>query len=274
MTRTDQLSPTLQSGRAFDRRPLTFGRLARAYLVEARMETLGALRTAGFALPFIVAPLAIYLMFGVLINGNAGEHSEFGPGIADYLFTGFAAMAVIMPGLFSGVILAQEREGRLLQLKRALPQPPGASILAKLLMAIGIAALALTLVVVAALAAGDLTISFGQVAIIWAVLLVGTIPFAAMGLLIGALASASAAPAWGNLVFLPMMWLSGLFIPLPAFLKSWVVIWPAFHLCQLALGLAGVDQFRFIPPTLAAGALIGVTVLCGGLAIRRLARVG
>ena len=71
-----------------------------------------------------------------------------------------------------------------------------------------------------------------------------------------------------------MMWLSGLFIPLPDTLKRWVVIWPTFHLDQLALGLAGVEQFTFIPPAMAAAVLAGVTVLCGGLAIRRLARVG
>ncbi len=183
-------------------------------------------------------------------------------------------MAVIMPGLFSGVILAQEREGGLLKLKRALPLPPGASIVAKVLMAMGIAALALTLVVIAALAAGKLTISLTQVMVIWIVLIIGTIPFSAIGLLIGALASGSAAPAYGNLVFLPMIWLSGLFIPLPESLKQWVIVWPAFHLNQLALGLAGVKQFTFIPPALAAGVLIGVTVLFGGLAIRRLARVG
>jgi ABC-2 type transport system permease protein len=172
------------------------------------------------------------------------------------------------------VILATERDGNLLKLKRALPLPPGAAIVAKVLMSMGVAAIALTLVAGSALLAGKITITLAQVAIIWGVLIVGTIPFCAMGLLIGALASGSAAPAWGNLVFLPMMWLSGLFIPLPDSLERWVVIWPTFHLDQLALGLAGVEQFTFIPPAMAAAVLAGVTVLCGGLAIRRLARVG
>ena len=44
------------------------------------------------------------------------------------------------------------------------------------------------------------------------------------------------APAFANLIFLPMLWLSGLFIPLPKFLERWAVIWPAFHLNQVALG--------------------------------------
>lgn len=259
---------------AHERQPLPIGRMLRAYAMEAKFETLGALRTIGFALPFIVVPVAIYVLVGVVMNGNATPGGELGNGFANYLFVGFAVMAAAMPGIFSGVILAQEREGHLLKLKRAMPLPPGAIIVAKVLMAMGIATLAVTLVTVAALVAGKLTLSFAQVALIWALLILGTIPFSAIGLLIGALSSGSAAPAYGNLVFLPMMVLSGLFIPLPEFLKTWVLLWPTFHLNQLALGLAGVTEFTYIPPALAGGVLVGVTVLCGGLAIRRLARVG
>lgn len=158
--------------------------------------------------------------------------------------------------------------------RRALPLPPGANLIAKVLMSMGISAIGLTLVVIAALAAGKITISVPQVLIIWATLIVGTIPFSAIGLFIGAYSSGAAAPAYGNLLFLPMMWLSGLFISLPEFLQRWMGVWPAFHLNQLALNLAGVEQFRFIPGTTAGAVLVAVTVLFGGLAIRRLARVG
>ncbi len=274
MTAMTDVTSAASMNSAAARGPLPFGRLVRAYLLEARLEMLCALRTPGFALPFIAVPVAIYLLFGVVISGNAGATSEYGPGIANYLFSGFSVLAVMMPGIFSGVILATDREGNVLRLKRALPLPPGATIVAKVLMSMGISAIAVTLVIALALYAGKLTISIGQVATIWAVLIVGTVPFTAIGLLIGSLVSSSAAPAYGNLVFLPMMWLSGLFIPLPEFLRKWVAVWPAFHLNQLALGLAGVTQFIFIPAGVAAAVLLGVTVLCGGLAVRRLARVG
>jgi ABC-2 type transport system permease protein len=261
---------TLTTGRE----PLPLARVFRAYLQEAKFATLAALRTPGFALPFIAVPVAIYFLFGVVIAGGGGAGSELGPGIANYLFAGFAVLAVAMPGIFTGVTVATEREGNLLKLKRALPLPPGATIVAKVVMATGVAGIAVTLVTAVALFAEKITLSLGQVSIVWAVLIVGTIPFCAMGLLLGTFGSASAAPAWGNLVFLPMMWLSGLFIPLPDSLEKWVIVWPTFHLDQLALGLAGVEQFTFIPPAIAAAVLAGVTVVCGGLAIRRLARVG
>lgn len=266
--------PDCDAGVGQQGQPLSIGRTLRAYVNEAAYDTRATLRTAGFALPFIVVPVAIYLLFGVVIAGNAGDGGEFGPGLANYLFSGFSVLAVAMPGIFSCALLATEREGRLLKLKRAMPLPPGATIVAKVATVMIVAAIAVTLVTAAALLAGKITISPGQVAIIWATLIIGTIPFCAIGMLIGTWVSSAAAPAWGNLVFLPMIWLSGLFIPLPEFLQSWVIIWPTFHLNQLALGLAGVDQFQFIPWSMAAGVLLGLTVLCGGLAIRRLARVG
>jgi ABC-2 type transport system permease protein len=242
----------------------------RAYVADAKFETLAALRTPGFAIPFIAIPVAIYLLFGVVIAGNAGATSELGPGVANYLLSGFMVLAAAMPGVFTGVILATDREGRLLDLKRAMPLPQGATVVSKVLMAMGISTFAVSLVVVAALLAGKITLSVGQVAVMAAVLIPGSIPFCAIGLLIGTMSSASAAPAWGNLVFLPMMWLSGLFIPLPDSLEKWVIIWPTFHLNQVALAAAGVTEFSFIPPAMAVAVLVGVTVISGGLAIRRL----
>jgi ABC-2 type transport system permease protein len=250
--------------------PMPIRRLVRAYLVEAGYETLNALRTPAFALPFLLIPVAVYLLFGVLMVDDA-----WGPDVPNYLFSGFSVVAAMMPAIFVGCVsLALERDGGLFDLKRALPMPPGATLVAKMLTSILVGAISLSLVTVAALLAGKITISVSQVLLIWGVMVIGTIPFFAIGFFIGSIASGSAAPAYGNLVFLPMMWLSGLFIPLPDFLEPWVVVWPAFHLNQLALGVAGVTGFSFFPPSMAAGVLAGVTVLFGGLAIRRLARVG
>ncbi|GMU65015.1 MAG: ABC transporter [Acidobacteriota bacterium] len=267
-------SPALAAPFARERAPLPPLRMFGAYWAEAKYETLAALRSPGFAIPFLVVPMAIYLLFGVVIAGNSGATSEFGPAIADYLFSGFSVLAAVMPAIFSSSILATERDGNLLKLKRAMPLPPGATIVAKVAMSMAIAAMAVALVAVAAVGAGKITLSIGQVAAMVATLVVGTIPFAAIGLLLGTLVSGSAAPAWGNLVFLPQIWLSGLFIPLPDSLERFVIVWPTFHLNQLALAAGGVEEFQFLPPAIAAAVLAGVTVLCGGFAIRRLARVG
>ena len=75
-------------------------------------------------------------------------------------------------------------------------------------------------------------------------------------------------------MFLPMLWLSGLFIPLPKFLEPWAVIWPAFHLNQVALGAAGVSRVLLHPAGDLGRGARRRHVVFGGLAIRRLALKG
>lgn len=170
--------------------------------------------------------------------------------------------------------LSLERDAGLLKLKRALPAPTGSYLGAKLLMSMVFAAIAVGSVIAMALAMGSVALTAGSLIRLAIVMVVGAVPFAAIGFFIGAYASGSAAPAFANLIFLPMLWLSGLFFPLPKILEPWVVIWPAFHLNQVALAAAGVAGFRFLDPRIAVAVLIGVTVLFGGLSVRRLARVG
>jgi ABC-2 type transport system permease protein len=95
-----------------------------------------------------------------------------------------------------------------------------------------------------------LGVAFGHVqldAVHWlsltAVLLLGGIPFCAMGIAIGYLAGPNSAAAIVNAVYLPMAFLSGLFIPasmLPPVLRRFAVVLPPYHLGQLALKAAGV----------------------------------
>jgi ABC-2 type transport system permease protein len=141
-----------------------------------------------------------------------------------------------------------------------------------MLMAMLFAGITTLSLVVAAFLLGKLTLSLPQIAALTGTLIIGTLPTCAIGLFIGSYATGSAAPAVANLVFLPMMWLSGLFFPLPGFMQKWVVVWPAFHVDQLAVASVGLKDFRFMPPLMCLGVLAGVTVLFGGLALRRLAR--
>jgi ABC-2 type transport system permease protein len=247
-------------------------RILRAYVTEIKYESLRMLRSPAFSFPFLLMPVPVYLFFGVVLAGPAVANK---PGLADYLFSGFSVFAVMGPALFGvGCVLAIERDAGLLKLKRAQPAPGGAYLLAKMAMGMVFAAAAMSTMLVAGLVAGQISLSASQLAIMTVVMVVGAVPFAAIGLFIGAYVSGSAAPAFANLVFLPMLWLSALFIPLPKFLERWAVIWPAFHLNQVALGSAGVSEFSFMPPAISAAVLVGVTVIFGGLAIRRLARLG
>jgi ABC-2 type transport system permease protein len=251
---------------------MPLARVIRAYATEVKYESLRMLRAPAFSIGLVVVPIPVYLFFGVLLAAPAiAKH----PGIGAYLFSGFSTFAIMGPALFGvGCTLAIERDAGLLKLKRAWPAPDGAYLIAKMLMAVLFAALLMVLMVTTGVLAGKASLSAAQFLALSTALIVGALPFAAIGLFIGAYSSGSAAPAFVNIAYLPQLWLSGLFFPLPKFLEPWAVIWPAFHANQVALAAAGVNEFVFLPPLISAGVLIGITVLFGGLAIRRLARHG
>ena len=252
--------------------PMPIGRVCGAYTSEIKYELLRMLRTPAFSIPFLVLPVPIYLFFGVVLAGSAIAEN---PAIANYLFSSWLVYAAMGPGLFGvGCALAMEGDAGLLKLKRASPAPGGSYLAAKMAVAMVLSAVAIASIVVAALVIGRISLSATQLLIMISVMIGGTVPLSAIGLFIGAYSSGSAAPAITNVIFLPMLWLSGLFFPLPAFLEPWVVIWPAFHLNQVAIGAAGITEFSFVPPQISAAVLAGVTVLFGGAAIRRLARKG
>jgi ABC-2 type transport system permease protein len=256
--------------------PMPLDRILRSYFAAARYEFVQTLRTPAFSFPFLLLPAVLYFLFGVLIAGQSPDSaSATNPQVATYLISGFCAFAVMGPGIFGfGVGLAMEREHGLLKLKRAQPVPAGAHLFAKMAMSMMTAALAAGSVALVALVAGKVIISSWQLLTLVGVMIVGSLPFCAMGLLIGAYVSGNASPAVANLVYLPGMWLSGSMFPLPESMRPWAIIWPMFHLNQTALGAAGVNEFSFVNPVWTAAVLVAITVLCTGLALRRMARVG
>jgi ABC-2 type transport system permease protein len=254
---------------------MSLARLVCAYAREAKYEILKTLRAPAAAVPFLVLPAILYVFFGVIMMGQASQALVKTPSLIDFSFFGWCAFATMMPAIFGvGCGLAFERSSGLLKLKRALPAPGGAYLFAKICMAVAFAAISIGVLTTLVLITGKHTIEGGSLIAGALVIVAGAIPFSAIGLFVGAYCSGSAAPGIANLVFLPMLWLSGLFFPLPGFLQKWVVIWPVFHLDQIALRVAGVEPFIFIDAKIAFVVLLAVTILFGGVALRRLARVG
>jgi ABC-2 type transport system permease protein len=247
-------------------------RVASAYATEIRLELLRLLRMPAFALPMFLLPVGTYLLFAFAVAGEmVAKDSDAGR----FMFAGFSAMAVTMAALFATCPnLAMEREQGLLTLKRAQPAPPGAWLTAKIVAGVVCGVIAYLPILVLATATGQAHLSGAQLAAMSAVLVAGTVPFCALGLMIGALVSGSAAPAYANLVYLPGIYLSGLFFPLPQSMHFQTVLWPQFHLNQLVFAAGGVDKFRWIDPAMAFAVLLGFTVLCSSVALWRLSRKG
>ncbi len=249
---------------------MTLQRIGWAYFTEAKYESLRMLRAPAFAGPFLLIPVALYSFFGAI---TAEGSSAANPNTAAYLFTGFSVFAVMGPALFGfGMSVALEREQGLLRLKRALPMPPMAYLAAKMLMALFFSVLTSITMTAAALMLSPLTLELERYAGIAAINVAGTLPFCAIGLFIGARVSGRTAPAFVNLAYLPLIYLSGLFIPLPAGIRFVALFSPAFHLNQLALNMAGVGAI--LSPAMHVAVLAGVTVLFAGLTVRRISRNG
>ena len=210
----------------------------RIFLLEAHTEFLRLVRAPSFSVPTIAFPLLFYVMFGVLL-GPAHPHPES----ARSALASILVLGTIAAGLFAlGVTLATDRGRGLLELKRALPMPRGTYLAAKMAMAMVFAAvMSLLLMVFAAVAAGVvLTLMRWSLMLMLAVL--GVIPFCAIGLLVGSVCKDTAAPAVLNLIYLPMSFLSGLWVPLPLLprpLAQLAPLWPSWHLAQIAQVVVG-----------------------------------
>jgi len=238
-----------------------------SYLLEAKYEFLRVLRTPAFAVPTLLFPPMFYLLFGLVLNHGSGN-------AAHYLFATYSVFGVMAPGLFGfGVGVAIERERGWLSLKRVAPMPPGAYLLSKMGMAALFALIIYAVLAAMAFGLGGVRLGFGQWLLLGLIAMGGVLPFCALGLLIGSRVNASASPAIVNFIYLPMAFLSGLWMPLtmlPNFIAQAAPIWPAYHLAQLALAVIGMaPSDGALVHVLAAAAF---TVACFLVARRWLAR--
>ncbi|GAA0721125.1 ABC transporter permease [Dokdonella soli] len=245
--------------------------LARCYALEAKHEFLRLLRAPSFALPTLIFPAMFYLLFAVLFGNRGGDfHANV------YLLATYGVFGAMSPGLFGfGVTVAIDRERGWMTLKRAQPMPPGAYLASKLAMAMLFAAIIFSILAVLATTFGGVRLPASSWLLLFVAEILGVLPFCAIGLFIGSLVSGQAAPAIANLIYLPMSFLSGLWMPLavlPAFIAKIAPLWPAYHLGQLALGAVGQAPGQAPLPHILA--LAAFTIVFLTLARRRLVRAG
>ena len=189
---------------------MSVARLWSAYLGEMGFEFVKSLRTPAFAVPTLVFPIMFYLLFGIFLGSMRGNSA-----MSQYTFATYGVFGAMGPGLFGfGVSLAIEREQGLLTLKQALPSPPGAYLLARAFMAMVFVSIISLLLTLMAVLVGHVPLTFTQGATLLAINVLGALPFCAIGMFVGSIVSGQASPAIVNLIFLPMAFLSGLWLPL------------------------------------------------------------
>lgn len=212
------------------------------YWLEAKYEFLKSIRLPVFALSTVLFPTMFYIFFGLTFGQN-----QFGPiNAATYYLVSYGTFGVIGAALFGfGAGIASERGQGWMRLKRASPMPPLAYFMAKLFMSACFSSIIFLLLWTLGFAFGEVRLSFAQFFSLWGILVFGTLPFAAMGLALGYAVGPNSAPAVVNLIYLPMAFASGLWLPLealPSFIKGIAPFLAPYHLMQLALSVIGADR--------------------------------
>ncbi len=226
-----------------------------------RAEVLQRLRVPGFVIPTIIFPMMFFAFFGL---PNLGR-SVGGVDVGAYMMASYGAYAVMSVALISfGVSISAERGLGWNKLLRATPLDPFVFFTAKVLMALAIGFLALVLLFAFAVLYGHVSMP----PLFWlrliALLMAGMVPFVALGLAIGYVASPSAAAPIANLISLPLSFASGLFVPLqmlPPGVQHVAPYLPSYHVAQLGWTLLGAGDGKGYAPHLGWIAAYGVAFM-------------
>jgi ABC-2 type transport system permease protein len=236
----------------------------RIYRKEAKYEFLKNLRIPRYSLTVILLPLMFYILFGLVM----GRQSIGGVSIATYLvatYGTFGVMGAALSGTAAG--LAAERGLGWLQVKRASPMPPFAYFVAKFFMSTVFSAMVVLLLMMLGFVFGGVRLPLLETAKLLGTLVAGSIPFCAMGLAIGYFIGPNSAPAIINMIYLPLSFASGLWIPfifLPKVVQQVAKFLPPYHLAQLALDVVGSGQHE--SNWTHWKVLIGFALICLGVA--------
>lgn len=236
----------------------------KTYLLEIKYEFLKALRMPQYSLPTILFPIVFYIFFGVVF----GQRQMGGVTMSEYLIATYGAFGVIGAALFGfGVSVAIERGQGWLEVKRTTPMPIGAYFVAKLAMAMIFSAIIVLLLMLTGATLGGVTIEPMKALALLGVLVAGSITFCALGLALGFITGPNSAAPIVNLIYLPMAFLSGLWVPiwgLPKPVQTLAHWLPPYHFSQLALRITGGSRGESV--LVHIGAMVGAAVLFGAIA--------
>jgi ABC-2 type transport system permease protein len=220
-------------------RPSTLTVLA----TELRYEFIRSVRTRTFSLSAIGFPVMFYILFGLVMNhGNM----DSGVSVAKYMLGCYAVFGIVGAALFNiGVGVSADLSAGWLELKRASPMPPVAYLLAKCCTATAFGIIIVNILCILGIAFGHASLTLSEYLSVMAYTVAGAIPFASMGLVLGLTVPFNSAPGITNLIYLPMSFMSGLWMPiqfLPTALRTIAPAFPTYHMAQLMLGIFGAAQ--------------------------------
>lgn len=181
----------------------------------------------------VVFPVMFFALFSSIFGGTDAD-----PGVVQTMLAGYGTFGVTSVMLLNPAItVADDRSRGWLRVKKVSAAPVATTVAAKVLAALPYAlgvVVALSLVSVLELGAAFTAGTWVRLIV---VLLLGSLPFALLGLALGFVASSNATAAILNAVLFPMVVASGLWFPisiLPGFVQAIAPYLPTYHLAQLA----------------------------------------
>jgi ABC-2 type transport system permease protein len=217
--------------------------LPRVLLAQIRAELRMRWRLPMFSASNLLLPVVLFSFFGLPF---AGRTTASGLDVGVILLVSFSAYAVGQVMVYGfGIGVASERGQRIDVLVRATPLPPAVYLAAKVIVAMLFALLATVVLFAYAGVAGGIRLPLATWVDVTARLLAGALPLIGLGFAIGYLAGPNAAPAVVNLVYLPLAFASGLFMPpeqLPALVQRVAPLLPTYHYAQLAWSAVGAGR--------------------------------
>lgn len=240
-------------------------RLWRAYWVDTQYEFIRMLRSPIVFVPLLVVPVGMYTFIGIILSHTMVlpvplKTAQTGA------FVGWMTFAIMGPAMMSfGLGVAAERQSGVLTYKRALPMPPFAFVLSKLVSAVffGCVVIAAMSLVTALFSEADL--SARQYVNLFFASSLMVLPFCSLGLVFGVSVPVAGAMLLANIGWIGLSMMGGLLFPVPRSLSMWV---PTYYASQLSRGLAGLSTQT--PVWLSVTVLAAMTVILGALAANRI----
>ncbi|WP_125773339.1 ABC transporter permease [Antribacter gilvus] len=220
------------------REPRRNGGVLGLLAMTAATQVRSGLRSVEFAVGAIAIPVLLYAMFGL---PNASTELPGGTRVGLAMLVSMSAYGVVSLAIFAfGEDVAKDRGRGWIRTLRATPYPTWVYLAAKAVSAVVHAALIVVVMFAVAATAGGVSLDPGRWVALAAVMIAGVLAFSTLGFAIAFVARPRAAAVIANLIFLPLAFASGFFIPmgeLPDVLQDIARYLPTFHFGRLAYGV-------------------------------------
>jgi ABC-2 type transport system permease protein len=201
-----------------------------------RFELVRTLRNVRFLVMLIAFPVLIYLIYARQRGTSEGLT------VATLLLVSMAAYSGMGSAMFaSGPQLARERQNGWMRQLRISPISTPGWFAAKLIQAILMIIPGLAVLIAVALSYGHVHLATARLGVLAAVLVLGAIPFCALGLVIGLAFDSQTAQVAQMITLLVLAFLGGIFIQwssLPHGMQLIGKALPSYHLAQLGWNAA------------------------------------